>query len=74
MNTQLVLPYPLVRMFEYLDIDHERGLKLLPEAMADGIEACLACDMSEMCDFNSEVRYFRCPNRELLDRLEDLLQ
>ena len=67
------IPYPLKLMLEHLDIDTERALKLLPKEMESGIRACTRCKMFRRCDYFIESRYFQCPNRDLLDQLEDLL-
>jgi hypothetical protein len=68
------IPYPLKRMFEHLEIDTERALNLLPKEMVSGIQICEHCKMFHRCDYFSESRYFQCPNRLLLDQLEDLLR
>jgi hypothetical protein len=73
MTEQSMMRYPLGRMLDYLDIDIERSIRLMPEEMQAAIEKCRRCDKFNACDFNVESRYFLCPNRELLDRLEDIL-
>ena len=73
MNMRSAMPYPLHRMFEHLDIDIERSIKLLPEEMRAATERCRQCDKFLACDFDVESRYFRCPNRKLLDHLEEML-
>ncbi|MDP6563758.1 MAG: hypothetical protein QF578_02950 [Alphaproteobacteria bacterium] len=73
MSAQTTMPYPMRRMLEYLDIDIERGIELLPTEIQDSFRRCRRCDRFDTCDYNVESRYFQCPNRELLDRLEDLL-
>ena len=72
MMTRQTIPLPMCRMLEHLEIDAERGLRLLPREMADGISTCLGCKLFYRCDFDVESRYFQCPNRDLLDQLEDL--
>ena len=61
------------RMFEHLKIDIEHALSILPKDMVESIETCRECKFFERCDYDVESRYFRCPNRDLLERLEDLL-
>lgn len=73
MTLRSAMPYPLHRMFEYLDIDIERSSKLMPEEMREATERCRRCDKFRACDFDVESRYFRCPNRKLLDQLEEML-
>ncbi|MHA1544767.1 MAG: hypothetical protein ACTSU8_06485 [Alphaproteobacteria bacterium] len=73
MTTQKPIPYPLKRMFEHLEIDPGRALDALPKEMVNGIQTCKRCKMFHRCDYFAESRYFQCPNRELLDQLEDLL-
>ena len=73
MTMRSAMPYPLHRMFEYLDIDIERSLKLMPNEIRVATDRCRRCDKFQACDFDVEVRYFRCPNRELLDLLEERL-
>lgn len=68
------IPYPLKRMFEHLEIDTERAFNLLPRKMDGGIQTCRRCKMFHRCDYFVESRYFQCPNRLLLDQLEDLLR
>lgn len=72
MATPITIPEPLVKMFEHLELDIERGLELLPANMADAITNCRVCNAAQTCDYDVESRYFRCPNRELLDNLEYL--
>ncbi len=73
MSIQSTMPYPLGCMFEFLDIDIERSITLLPEEMQAATLKCRLCDKFHTCDFNVESRYFNCPNRDLLDRLEVML-
>ncbi len=73
MAAQYAMPYPLERMLEHLDIDIERSFELRPEKMANAIIVCRQCKMFHTCDYDVESRYFICPNRDLLDQLEDLL-
>ncbi len=73
MTPQSTMPYPLSCMLEHLDINTERSIRLMPEEMRAAAEKCRQCDKFHTCDFNVESRYFLCPNRELLDRLEELL-
>ncbi len=72
MVAQLAMPYPLKRMFGHLKLDIERSFKLMPEKMEDAIQSCLMCKFFHTCDYDSESRYFLCPNRDLFDQLEDL--
>ncbi len=72
MCAQQTLPFPLHRMFEHLAVDIGRSFELMPEKMQDAMQTCVVCDKFHMCDYNSESRYFRCPNRGLLDELEDM--
>lgn len=72
MVAQQVMPNPLKRMFEHLNIDIKRAFRLMPEQMEDAVQKCLACEMFLSCDDDVESRYFICANRGLLDRLEDL--
>ncbi len=67
------MPHPLGCMLEYLDIDIESSIKLMPKEMQAATKRCRQCDKFHACDFNVESRYFLCPNRELLDQLEDML-
>ena len=67
------MPYPLSCMFEHLDIDIGRSIKLMPEEMQAATERCRQCNKFRACDFNVESRYFQCPNRDLLDLLEEML-
>ncbi len=73
MTMQSAMPYPLHRMFEYLEIDIERSIELMPGEMQAANESCRQCDKFRACDFDVESRYFRCPNRNLLDQLEEML-
>ena len=73
MTQRSMMPNPLSRMLEHLDIDPERSIRLMPEEMHAAAEECRQCDKFHTCDFNVESRYFLCPNRELLDRLEEIL-
>ena len=72
MVAQHVMPDPLKRMVEHLNIDIKRGFRLMPEQMEDAMQKCLACELFLSCDDDVESRYFICANRDLLDRLEDL--
>ncbi len=72
MVAEIVMPFPLSRMFEHLNIDIERSFKLMPEQMKDAMHRCLMCKFIDTCDYDSESRYFLCPNRDLFDQLEDL--
>ena len=74
MDAEYVMPYPLMRMLEHLNIDIERSFELMPEKMEDAMLTCRRCEMFLTCDELVESRYFICPNRDLLDQLEDLLQ
>ncbi len=67
------MPHPLGCMLAYLGIDIERSIELMPREMQAATEQCRHCDKFTACDFNVESRYFLCPNRELLDRLEEML-
>ena len=73
MVAQITMPYPLGKMFEHLDLDVERSFELLPAMMEDAMVSCRMCSMFRTCDFDVESRYFMCPNRDLLDKLERLL-
>lgn len=73
MVAEYVMTYPLMRMLEHLNIDIERSFELMPEKMEDAIVKCRRCQMFVTCDELTESRYFMCPNRDLLDQLEDLL-
>lgn len=73
MTMKSTIPHPLGCMLEYLGIDIERSIKLMPEDMRLANERCRRCDKFRACDFNVESRYFLCPNRDLLDRLEEIL-
>jgi hypothetical protein len=73
MAMELTMPRPLGCMLEYLDIDIERSIKLMPNEMQAATERCRQCDKYNACDFNVESRYFLCPNRGLLDQLEEML-
>ncbi len=70
MDAQLAMPYPLEKMLGYLNLDIERGFESMPEKMEDAMVRCHRCEMFCTCDENVESRYFLCPNRNLLDRLE----
>lgn len=72
MTAQLAMPYPLTRMLEHLELNIERCFKLMPSDMEDAMQVCLTCTFSHACDYNSESRYFVCPNRGILDRLDDM--
>lgn len=71
MIAQSVLPDPLRRMFEYLEINLETGFRLSVTEMEAAMRTCRACRMFHTCDYQAESRYFICPNREFLDRLEE---
>jgi hypothetical protein len=58
-------------MFEYLELDLETGFRLSATEMRAAMRTCRACGMFHTCDYQVESRYFICPNREFLDRLED---
>lgn len=72
MTTQQAIPLPMSCMLAHLEIDVAQSLRKLPKEMADGIRTCLGCGLFYRCDFDVESRYFQCPNRDLLDQLEDL--
>ncbi len=72
MVVQQVIPDPLKRMLEHLNIDIERAFRLIPEQMEDAMKRCLTCEKFLSCDDDVESRYFICTNRDLLDRLENL--
>ncbi len=73
MTVRSAMPYPLCCMFEHLDIDIERSIKLMPEEMRAANKTCRQCNKFLACDFNVESRYFQCPNRIFLDQLEEML-
>jgi hypothetical protein len=58
-------------MLEYLEIDLQTGFRFSAPAMEAAGQTCRACKMFHTCDYQVESRYFICPNRELLDSLED---
>ncbi len=70
MVAQLTIPCALEKMLEHVSLDIERCFELMPEAMEDAMTTCQMCRKSPSCDENVESRYFVCPNRDLLDRLE----
>lgn len=70
MVTQLAMPYPLKRMFEYLDLDIERSFETMQEMMEHAKVKCRMCKICFSCDVDLEKHYFHCPNRRLLDHLE----
>ncbi len=70
MVAQLAIPCALEKMLEHVSLDIGRCFELMPEAMEDAMATCRACEMSPSCDEDVESRYFICPNRNLLDRLE----
>jgi hypothetical protein len=72
MAAQVAMPYPLRKMFEYLDLDKTRGFQTVPLMMEEAMVACRMCKLFDNCDDLVESRYFQCPNRDLLDRLERL--
>ncbi len=72
MTAQLAMPYPLTRMLEYLELDLDRCCKFMPGGMEDAMQTCMTCTFLHACDYNTESRYFVCPNRDLLDRLGDM--
>jgi len=72
MDSQPALPLPLRQMFKYLEIDIKRSFQIMPESMKNAVVACQSCEKFHVCDYDSESRYFRCPNRSLLDQLEEL--
>ena len=67
-----MMPLPFQRMLEHLNIDAESSFKRLPEKTRDAVQRCLICKFFHNCDYDSESRYFRCPNRDFLDQLEYL--
>ena len=73
MGDKLKLPYPMLRMFEHLDIDVEASEKLIPKQVEHAIRTCEVCKAFHQCDYDVESRYFTCPNRDIFDQLEDLL-
>ncbi len=72
MVAQQVMPDPLKRMLEHLNINIERAFRLMPEQMEDAMQKCLTCEKYLSCDDDVESHYFICANRDILDRLEDL--
>ncbi len=72
MVARMAMPFPLSRMLEHFKIDMERSLELMPEQMEDAMRRCSMCRFFDTCDYDSESRYFLCPNRDLFDQLEDL--
>ena len=70
MVAQLAMPYPMERMLEYLNLDIERSFGAIPEVLEDAMVRCRMCEMFCSCDEDVESRYFVCPNRNLLDRIE----
>lgn len=71
MIAQSVLPDPLRLMFEHLEIDAETGFRLSTAEMEAAMTICRECGMFHTCDYQVESRYFICPNRDFLDRLEE---
>jgi hypothetical protein len=70
MVAQLAMPYPMERMLGHLNLDIERGFESMPEMMIDAMARCRRCELFCTCDEFVESRYFVCPNRDILDRLE----
>ncbi len=70
MVAQLAMPYQLEKMLGHLNLNIERGFESMPEMMEDAMVRCRKCEMFCTCDEDVESRYFVCPNRNLLDRLE----
>jgi hypothetical protein len=71
MISQQVVPLPLRRMFDHLDVSIEHSFQLKPVQMKEAMVKCQQCGKFFRCDYDTESRYFRCPNRDLLDDLED---
>ncbi len=71
MTAQLTMPYPLQQMLGHLDLDVDRCFRAMPQDMEDAMQKCYMCPYFRICDYDSESRYFLCPNRDLLDCLED---
>ena len=71
MTTQTVIPDPLRLMFEHLEIDPRAGFRLSATEIEAAMRTCLACRMFHTCDYQVESRYFICPTRDFLDRLEE---
>ena len=70
MVAQLAMPYPMEKMLAHLNLDIERSFEMVPEEMEDAMTKCRTCKAFHLCDEDMESRYFVCPNRNLLDRLE----
>jgi len=71
MDTQHTVPLPLRRMFEHLDVNIEHSFQRMPNQMKNAMHTCEVCDKFCRCDYDTESRYFRCPNRDFLDILEE---
>lgn len=72
MSAQLVIPCALQKMLEYLNLDIEKSFRLMPDMMEDAMLKCQWCEAVHICEDDVESRYFTCPNRDLLDRLDRL--
>lgn len=72
MDAQLAMPYPLEKMLGHLKLNVGRSFESMPEKMEDAIVKCRKCKEFCTCDEDLDSRYFLCPNRDLLDRLEGL--
>ncbi len=72
MDAQLTMPYPLEKMLGHLNLNAGRSFESMPEKMEDAMVKCRKCEKFCTCDESPESRYFLCPNRNLLDRLESL--
>ena len=70
MDAQVTMPYPLERMLGHLDLNVGSCFESMPEKMEDAMVRCRRREMFCTCDEDLESRYFLCPNRGLLDRLE----
>ena len=70
MNAQLVMPAPLKRMLKHLNIDVQQGFESMPDEMEEAMLSCQRCKFFDNCDYDSESRYFLCPNRDVFDQLE----
>jgi hypothetical protein len=73
MTVKSTMPYPLRYMLGYLDIDIGRSIDLMPEEMQAAAEKCRQCEKFLACDSSVESRYLLCPNRKLLDELDELV-
>ncbi len=70
MIAQPVMPDPLKRMLKHLDIDIQQGFESMPEGMEEAMLSCRRCKFFDTCDYDTESRYFLCPNRDIFDQLE----